>query len=81
MYRVYDMPLCSGHGFFFFDIVIRCFAREYITMVRCVAYIHVLSMILSFDLNIKIIFHHKFEFDICMTLTFELYLGGVGIFS
>ena len=30
-------------------------------MVPCVAYIHELCMTLTFDLNIKIIFHHWFD--------------------
>ena len=48
-------------AFLSFDIVILCWARECITMVRCVAYIHDLCMTLTFDLNIKIIFHYEFE--------------------
>ena len=42
--------------FLSFDIVILCLARECITMVQCVSYIHELCMTLTFDLNIKIIF-------------------------
>ena len=42
--------------FWSFDIVIICLARECITMVRCVAYIHELHKTLTCDLFIKIIF-------------------------
>ena len=49
--------LCvQASAFLSFDIVILCLTREFITMVRCVAYIHELCMTLTFDLNIKIIF-------------------------
>ena len=54
--------LCGQASCFLsFDIVILCLARECITMVRCVAYIHEFCMTLTFDLNIKIIFYHGFE--------------------
>ena len=49
--------LCvQASAFLSFDIVILCLARECITMIRCVEYIHELCMTLTFDLNIKIIF-------------------------
>ena len=48
--------LCvQASAFLSFDIVILCFARECITMVRCVVYIHELFITMAFDLNIKII--------------------------
>ena len=50
------MVLCSGLSFLSFDISILCLARECITMVRCLAYIHELCMTLTFNLNIKILF-------------------------
>ena len=45
-------------AFWSFDIVILCLARVCITIVQCVAYISDLYMymILTFELNIKIIF-------------------------
>ena len=44
-------------AFLSFDIVILCLARECITMVRCVSYIHELcTLTLTVDLNIKVIF-------------------------
>ena len=43
-------------AFLSIDIVILCFARECITMVQCVLYIHDLCMTLTYDLNTKIIF-------------------------
>ena len=48
-------------AFLSFHIDILCLTREFITMVRCVACIHELCMTLTFDLNIKIYFHHGYE--------------------
>ena len=56
IYRVYDMVLCSGLSFFVLWHSHTLFARECITTVPCVTYIHELCMKLTFDLNIKIIF-------------------------
>ena len=60
IYMVYDIVLCSGHGFLSFDIVILCLARECITMVRFVAYIHELCMTLALEFN-KLYLHHGFD--------------------
>ena len=54
IYRVYD--IASGLSFFVLWHSHTFLAREYISMVWCVAYIHDLWMTLNFDLNIKIIF-------------------------
>ena len=49
--------LCAqASAFLSVDIIILCLARECITMVRCLAYLHEPCMTLTFDLNIKIIF-------------------------
>ena len=95
-------------AFLSFDTVTLCLAHECITMVRCVVYIHYLSMTLTFDLNIKIKFspgiwvwqdplcfvrkayqiltygciamrqHIVYILNLCMTSTFDLYVGGLG---
>ena len=53
---VFMTLLCvQASAFLSFDIVILYLARECITMVRCVVYIHKLCMTLTSDLNMKII--------------------------
>ena len=55
IYRVYDIWICvRASAFSSFDIAILCLARECITIVRYVTYIHELCITLTFDLNIKI---------------------------
>ena len=46
----------QASAFLSFDIAILCLARECITMVQRLAYIHELCMTLTFNLNIKILF-------------------------
>ena len=56
-FRRFMTWLCVwASAFLYFDIVILCVARDCITMVRCVMYIHELCLTLTFDLNIKMIF-------------------------
>ena len=48
--------LCvQASAFLSFDIVILCLAYEWITMVRCVAYIHDLDLTLNYDLKVNFI--------------------------
>ena len=56
IYRVWHGFVFRPQLFLSFDVVILCLARECITMVGCVVYIHELYMTLTFDLNIKITF-------------------------
>ena len=44
IYRDFDMPLCSGLSFFVLWHCHTFLAREWITMVQCVTYIHELCM-------------------------------------
>ena len=61
--------MCMCHRFLSFRIVILC---ERTTMVQCVVYIHEHRMALTFDLNIKLYFHHEFVTDKIIALWHRL---------
>ena len=67
----------QASAFLSFDIVILCLARECITMVRCVAYIHELCTILTFDININI--NIPMNLSLAKCLLFDIGILNFGI--